>query len=258
MGIILQPVRISKGASLHTGTGTNAVFIKRYLSDFSEIRPDWRVNEKKTRGYYKRPCMHTSIGHVNQIVEQHNLRQHYQQVGELFNDFLIAVWELIKTCKFCSDECMQKSLRRPGNRGFKRHGDSWGLVTVAATWVPVQMKTKACSDCGGTWHKAGRQQCPACNQIIYVLTATKFVILQKYVAASKHCLPTNQELMLSMLRLQNRFNCFYWHNNSPSQPLNTMVSTVIGTHEITVLPDSGGRYISSRNWHHGISWLPSR
>ena len=135
--------------------------------------------------------------------------------------------------------------------------------TVAAARVPVQMITKACSDCGGTWHKAGHQQCPPCNQIIYVLTTTKLVILQKYAAASKHCqlpLPTNQELMLSMLRLQNRFNCFYWHNNSPSQPLNTMVSTFTVTHEITVLPDSGGRSsdISSRNWNHGIFWLPSR
>ena len=225
--------------------------------------------------------MHAYIdGHVNEIVEQRNLRQHYQQVGESFDDFLIALWELIKTCKFCSDECLQKSLRDQVIEGLKdmetvedllkekeltltttisrcrSHEAVWKHCsditrsepsTVAATWAPVQMKTKACSDCGGTRHKAGRQQCPACNQIIYVLTATKFVILQKYVAASKHCLPTNQELMLSMLRLQNRFNCFYWHNNSPSQPLNTMVSTVIGTHEITVLPDSGGRYISSRN-----------
>ena len=34
-----------------------------------------------------------------------------QQIGELFDDFLWCLCELLKTCNFCSDGCTNKTIR---------------------------------------------------------------------------------------------------------------------------------------------------
>ena len=49
-------------------------------------------------------------GHVNEMVERQNFRSCRQLPGESFDDFLIALRKVVKTCKFCSDQCMQKNL----------------------------------------------------------------------------------------------------------------------------------------------------
>ncbi len=50
-------------------------------------------------------------GRINETVERRNLRQRKQQIGESFDDFLISLRELAKTCNFCNNECLQKALR---------------------------------------------------------------------------------------------------------------------------------------------------
>ena len=50
-------------------------------------------------------------GHVNESVERRNLRQRTQHVDETFDDFLVALRDLAKTCNFCSNECLQKAIR---------------------------------------------------------------------------------------------------------------------------------------------------
>ena len=50
-------------------------------------------------------------GYINESVERRHFRQRKQQHGESFNDFLVSLRELAKTCKFCSDEYIQKSIR---------------------------------------------------------------------------------------------------------------------------------------------------
>ena len=50
-------------------------------------------------------------GHVNETAERHNFRRRFQQEGKSFDDYLISLRELAKTCSFCSDLCMQKNLR---------------------------------------------------------------------------------------------------------------------------------------------------
>ena len=50
-------------------------------------------------------------GHINETVERRNFRQRYQHPGEPFDDFLVSLRDLVKTCNFCSDACVQKSLR---------------------------------------------------------------------------------------------------------------------------------------------------
>ena len=50
-------------------------------------------------------------GHLNETVERRNFRRRRQQSGETFDDYLISLRELAKTCKFCSDDCMAKNIR---------------------------------------------------------------------------------------------------------------------------------------------------
>ena len=50
-------------------------------------------------------------GHINESVEHRNFRQRVQQSEESFDDFLVALRELAKTCQFCSDQCTTKSIR---------------------------------------------------------------------------------------------------------------------------------------------------
>ena len=50
-------------------------------------------------------------GQINESVERRNFRRRVQQEGETFDDFLVSLRELVKTCSFCSEECTQKNLR---------------------------------------------------------------------------------------------------------------------------------------------------
>ena len=54
---------------------------------------------------------HHINGQINESVEQRNLRCRMQQLGESFNDFLVALHKLAKTCKFRSDLCTQKNIQ---------------------------------------------------------------------------------------------------------------------------------------------------
>ena len=50
-------------------------------------------------------------GHINESVERRNFRRRTQQPGESFDDYLVSLRELVKTCNFCNDACTQKSIR---------------------------------------------------------------------------------------------------------------------------------------------------
>ena len=47
-------------------------------------------------------------GHQNESVERRMFRQWVQQPGECFDDFLVSLRELAKTCNFYSVDCTQK------------------------------------------------------------------------------------------------------------------------------------------------------
>ena len=49
-------------------------------------------------------------GRVNETIERRNFRQRSQQVGEAFDDFLVSLRDLAKTCNFCNNECLQKAI----------------------------------------------------------------------------------------------------------------------------------------------------
>ena len=50
-------------------------------------------------------------GQINETVEHRKFRKRVQQQGEPFDDFLVALRELAKTCNFCMDNCQQWSIR---------------------------------------------------------------------------------------------------------------------------------------------------
>ena len=50
-------------------------------------------------------------GQINESVERRNLRNRTQQLGESFDDFLVALREMTKTCNFCNPQCAQKNIR---------------------------------------------------------------------------------------------------------------------------------------------------
>ena len=44
-------------------------------------------------------------------MERRKLRRRVQQQGESFDDYLVSLRELTKTCNFCSEACAQKNIR---------------------------------------------------------------------------------------------------------------------------------------------------
>ena len=44
------------------------------------------------------------------MVERRNFRKGMQQVSKAFDDFLVSLRELVKTCNFCSDDCTNKNI----------------------------------------------------------------------------------------------------------------------------------------------------
>ena len=136
-------------------------------------------------------------GHLNEIIERRNFGRRVQQPGESFDDFLIALRELAKTCKFCSDACTEDirdqviegasdgdtiedllqennltlaktiSMGRSREAAKKHRSDIHvpDLGMVAALHQRSQQPTQMCSGCGSNMYKGGRQQCPPYNQV---------------------------------------------------------------------------------------------
>jgi len=50
-------------------------------------------------------------GHINESVEHRNFWKRVQQRGETFDDYLVALRELVKACNFCSPACTAKNIR---------------------------------------------------------------------------------------------------------------------------------------------------
>ena len=135
-------------------------------------------------------------GHVNESVERRNLRQRTQHVDETFDDFLVALRDLAKTCNFCSNECLQKAIRDQIIEGLqdgeaiqellqirelildetiakcralesakKSRLDIQPPPTIDTVRTPTQANPiGTCSGCGNKFHAGGRKNCPAFGQ----------------------------------------------------------------------------------------------
>ena len=138
-------------------------------------------------------------GQINESVERRNFRRRIQQPGESFDDFLIALRELAKTCNFCTDECTQKNLRdqiiaglvdgdtvesllqkkeltlettiakcRAQEAAKRQRGEITGDNTGVVAAIRQQRRhekpltqSRTCPGCGASFHQGGRKHFPA-------------------------------------------------------------------------------------------------
>ena len=135
-------------------------------------------------------------GQVNESIERRNLRQRAQHVGETFDDYLVSLRELAKTCNFCNNDCLQKAIRDQIIEGLQDGEIIQELLQVkdltleqaiskcralesakksrqhiqptpainAVRPPPPTNPTKTCPGCGSNLHVGGRKSCPAFNQ----------------------------------------------------------------------------------------------
>ena len=145
--------------------------------------------------------------HINEFVERRNLRRRMQQPGETFDDYLVALRELAKTCNFCSEQCTQKSLRDQTIEGIldgdtteqllkepnltldtaiticraqeaakKQRSEMNNPIPGAVLAVKQRRQSTntqfssqplTCPGCGSKPHNGGRARCPAYDQICH-------------------------------------------------------------------------------------------
>ena len=67
-------------------------------------------NKKEVESIIKALTEHVE-GTVNETVERKAFRKRKQQQGESFDDYLVSLRDLVRTCNYCSDECSNKALR---------------------------------------------------------------------------------------------------------------------------------------------------
>ena len=146
-------------------------------------------------------------GQINETVERRNFRRRVQQEGEMFDDFLVSLRELAKTCNFCSDTCMQKSIRdqiieglldgetvedllkerdlsldssiskcRAHEAAKRQRAEILGdpQDTAVRTLRKPRPDSKSavptkqeCPGCGSVFHPGGRKQCPAYHLVCH-------------------------------------------------------------------------------------------
>ena len=85
-------------------------------------------------------------GSVNELVECRNFRQCVQQPGETFDNFLVALRELMKTCDFCSEVCTQKT---SGTKSLKALPKETQLNTCSSkktSLLQPQLGTRGCQE----------------------------------------------------------------------------------------------------------------
>ena len=135
-------------------------------------------------------------GRINETIERCNFRQRTKRVGESFDDFLVSLRELAKTCNFCDNNCLQKALRdqiieglQDGDtiqellqvkdldldqaimkcRGLeaakKSRTEILGSTELNAVQTKPQRETSStCIGCEYQPHDGGRKNCPAYKQ----------------------------------------------------------------------------------------------
>ena len=95
---------------------TYAVFLREMLA--IEQNLSLTDQQLKDRKRIIKTTQHYMDGHINETMEHRNFYWWVQQLGKLFNDFLFTITELVNTCNYCSDTCVQKSIHNQLVEGF--------------------------------------------------------------------------------------------------------------------------------------------
>ena len=138
--------------------------------------------------------------HLNETVERRNVCRCKQQPRESFDNFLISLRELAKTCRFCSEVCTEKNIRDQVIEGVydsdtvedllqennltlaraiskchskeaaKKHRSDITapelevVTTLHHSHQPTYRTPPTCPRCGSATHRGVRRQCPTYNR----------------------------------------------------------------------------------------------
>ena len=218
-------------------------------------------------------------GRVNETIERRCLRRRTQQVGEPFDDFLVSLRELAKTCNFCNNDCLQKALRDQIIEGLldgetiqellqvreltldqaitkcrgleaakKSRQDIQGMIEVnsfrAKPAKHANSHTGICSGCGNAFHEGGRKKCPAFHQTCRncgKMGHFSKVCLQKQVppGQQKQVTPQAKTLYTDNLPLVHISELSDSKPLTPAPTVKMQVATCNGQTSFDILPDSG-------------------
>ena len=238
---------------------------------------------------------HYVEGHINESVERRNFRRRIQHAGETFDDFLVSLRELAKTCKFCSDECTQKNVRDQiieglldgdtvetllwerdltlqdtilkcrGQEAAKRQRAE--IVSEAFPHVKktsTSSRKRLCQGCGGDIHQGGRKQCPA-----YEVTCHNCKRIGHFarVCRSQHSRQSSRSPQPSAYAISiptaNLSPTIVSDGFERAPTIGVHISSLNGSTDLEVLPDLGADIsvagLSTLKWlqEHGDNLLPS-
>ena len=149
---------------------------------------------------------HQIDGHINELVEQRNLRQPY---GKRFYDFLVSLRELANTCSFCSEQCAQKSIWGQIIEGSLDGDVTEELLKQSNLTLdnvrqllpaPTTQQQVACPGSRSKPHVGGRVHCPAFEQICYHCNKTGRFVAYVRLGNLWHSNPRLHLLPLSRYR----------------------------------------------------------
>ena len=216
-------------------------------------------------------------GQINESVERRNLRRRMQQPGESFDDFLVALRELAKTCNFCSDLCTQKNIRDQiieGNtdgdtveqllkqpdltleaaitlcraqEAAKKQRREISDHTAGAVFTirerrhpPATQPLVTCPGCGAKPHMGGRVRCPAYNQTCHHCNKTGHfarVCRARQTKPTPSQLPGDQPAPTPSTKQLQTIRQVTTAETAPT--IGIRILTVNGSCDTLALPDSG-------------------
>ena len=215
-------------------------------------------------------------GRVNETIERRNLRRRTQQVGESFDDYLVSLRELAKTCNFCNNDCLRKAIRNQIIEGLldgeiiqellqvkdltldqaitkcrgleaakKSRQDIQGPSEVNTFQThPLTARSGTCPGCGNPFHEGGRKKCPAFNQTCRNCGRSGHfarVCSRKRSTAGQYRKPaTPHAHALSTNELPVvQLSELAHRPTTPAPTVHMQVSTCHGQASLNILPDSG-------------------
>ena len=173
------------------------LFLSRGRNDRREPKPQRR--QAMQCRLHCRAIQRYVEGRINESVERRTFRRRVHQPGETFDDFLISLRELAKTCNFCSADCTQKHLRDQIIEGLldgdttehlqekdltldktidmcraqeavkKKRAEIAKSPRELPEVCPIRRQltssnpVRPCPGCASAPHKGGHQRCPAYN-----------------------------------------------------------------------------------------------